>query len=264
MRPARKVYRCAACDVALGGPDERVAPVDESDYAKLGLEPPQPAERATGGAGGRCRRGPPARPDGPDRRHRADEPPPLAPLGEPGGPPPPPARAPDPPLSLTAPEGPRYASTVRPTPLPAPVGTDVLQALAYQQLRDRFPVLDERGDVVDEVLDLYTSRNLYALQTIANKIDAEFHDQPLAAVFRSALAGCLLPASRLNGYPGPRRVPADQRRPRPSARVPPSPRGQRLAPVRGRVPGRAHRPGGAGPRPPSRALRRRPGRAGRA
>ncbi|MGH2488084.1 MAG: hypothetical protein ACRDFR_00500, partial [Candidatus Limnocylindria bacterium] len=80
--------------------------------------------------------------------------------------------------------------------------TDVRQGLAYQQMRDRFPVLDERRDVVDEVLDLYTARNLYALQAIANKIDAEFHDQPLAAVFRLALAGCLLPASRLNGYPG--------------------------------------------------------------
>jgi hypothetical protein len=82
------------------------------------------------------------------------------------------------------------------------VGTDIRQGLAYQQMHDRFPVLDERGDVVDEVLDLYTARNLYALQAIANKIDAEFHDQPLAAVFRLALAGCLLPASRLNGYPG--------------------------------------------------------------
>ena len=201
--PGRKVYRCAACDVALGGPDERVAPVDESDYAKLGLEPPQPAEPAAGvePAADADEDLPPA-PMGLIGDTGATEPPPLAPLGEPGGPPPPPARAPDPPLSLTAPEGPRYASTVRPTPLPAPVGTDVRQGLAYQQLRDRFPVLDERGDVVDEVLDLYTSRNLYALQTIANKIDAEFHDQPLAAVFRLALAGCLLPASRLNGYPG--------------------------------------------------------------
>ncbi|HTE66034.1 MAG TPA: hypothetical protein VK736_07220, partial [Candidatus Binatia bacterium] len=99
-------------------------------------------------------------------------------------------------------EGPRYASTVRPTPILSPVGTDVRQGLAYQQMRDRFPVLDERRDVVDEVLDLFTARNLYALQAIANKIDAEFHDQPLAAVFRLALAGCLLPASRLNGYPG--------------------------------------------------------------
>ena len=51
-------------------------------------------------------------------------------------------------------------------------------------------------------MSLYTSRNLYALQTIANKIDAELRDTALSAVFRLALAACLLPASRLNGYPG--------------------------------------------------------------
>ena len=76
------------------------------------------------------------------------------------------------------------------------------QSLHYQQLRDRFPVLDGRTELVDELLDLYTPRNLYALQTIANKIDAEFREPSLAAVFRVALAACLLPGSRLNGYPG--------------------------------------------------------------
>ena len=63
-------------------------------------------------------------------------------------------------------------------------------------------MLDGRSELIDELLDLYTSRNLYALQTIANKIDAEFRDPALAAVFRLALAACLLPGSRLNGYPG--------------------------------------------------------------
>ena len=76
------------------------------------------------------------------------------------------------------------------------------QSLHYQQLRDRFPVLDGRSELVDELLDLYTPRNLYALQTIANKIDAEFREPSLAAIFRLALAACLLPGSRLNGYPG--------------------------------------------------------------
>ena len=201
--PGRKVYRCAACDVSLGGPEERVAAVDDNDYAKLGLEPPAaPAPDTTVEPAADADEDLPPAPVGLIGSAAAAEPPPLAPMGEPGGPPPPPARPADPPLSVTAPEGPRYASTVRPIPMPAPVGTDIRQGLAYQQLRDRFPVLDEREEVADEVLDLYTSRNLYALQTIANKIDAEFHDQPLAAVFRLALAACLLPGSRLNGYPG--------------------------------------------------------------
>ena len=34
--PGRKIYRCANCDIAIGGPVERVAPVDEIDLAKLG------------------------------------------------------------------------------------------------------------------------------------------------------------------------------------------------------------------------------------
>jgi hypothetical protein len=71
-----------------------------------------------------------------------------------------------------------------------------------QQLRDRFPILDGRQELVDELLDLFTPRNLYALETIANKIDAELRTEPIGALFRIALAACLLPASRLNGYPG--------------------------------------------------------------
>src|SRR4029079_5596106 len=95
------------------------------------------------------------------------------------------------------------ASTVLPEPAaPQLTATDVRQAPHYQQLRDRFPVLDGRSELVDELLDLYTSRNLYALPTIANKVDAEIRDPSLAAVFRLALAACLLPASKLNGYPG--------------------------------------------------------------
>ena len=200
--PGRKVYRCTACDISLGGADERVAAVDEADYAKLGLEPPSPAEAPAIEPAADADEDLPPAPMGLIGEPLDVDEPALAPLGEPGGPPSPPARAPDPPVAIGAEEGPRYASTVRPVPMPAPVGTDVRQGLAYQQLQDRFPVLDDRRDVVDEVLDLYTSRNLYALQAIANKIDAEFHDQPLSAVFRLALAGCLLPASRLNGYPG--------------------------------------------------------------
>ena len=40
--PGRKIYRCEACDLSRGGPEERSAPVDEVDLAKLGIE------RATG------------------------------------------------------------------------------------------------------------------------------------------------------------------------------------------------------------------------
>src|SRR5918998_416138 len=36
--PGRKIYRCPSCDASIGGPEERAAPVDDVDLAKLGIE----------------------------------------------------------------------------------------------------------------------------------------------------------------------------------------------------------------------------------
>ena len=197
--PGRKVYRCSGCNASLGGPEERVAPVDEIDLAKLGLEPaakgePIPVDEDA------AEELPPA----PVGLTDADPtPPPLEddePLGEAGGPPEPPAPLVDPPSGLS--EGPRFASTVRPEPVPVAAAGGVRQSPQYLELRERFPVLDGRDDLVEELLDLYTSRNLYALHAIGSKIDAEIRDTGTAAAMRLALAACLLPASRLNGYPG--------------------------------------------------------------
>ncbi|HEX2767421.1 MAG TPA: hypothetical protein VHR55_12395 [Candidatus Limnocylindria bacterium] len=195
--PGRKIYRCAGCEAALGGPSERVAPVDEVDLAKLGIEghevPPDEAE-------------PDAVPEPAVAFEDPDVPlgEPDAPLGEPdvplgegGEPPAPPRPSIDPPTG-----GPRYASTVRPEPVPVAAADGLRQSPQYVELRARFPVLDGRDDLVEEVLGLYTPRNLYALHAIGAKIDTEIRDVPTAAVMRLALAACLLPASRLNGYPG--------------------------------------------------------------
>ncbi|MEP6470093.1 MAG: hypothetical protein ABJC24_10010 [Chloroflexota bacterium] len=207
--PGRKIYRCANCDLSIGGPVERVAAVDEIDLAKLGIE--RPTEQLAAAEPMPVDAPEPLEPETDD-----DLPPapvgltaapslgddPAAPIGEAGEPPPPPSITPEAPTG-SAGDGPRFASTVLPDPVaPQVTATDVRQGTHYQQLHDRFPVLDGRTELVDELLDLYTSRNLYALQTIANKIDAELRDPALAAVFRLALAACLLPASRLNGYPG--------------------------------------------------------------
>ncbi|MEO8511237.1 MAG: hypothetical protein ABI534_08345 [Chloroflexota bacterium] len=189
--PGRKIFRCSTCDLAIGGPDERVAAVDAADLAKLGIErPPEPEMEPI---------------PGPDNDE--DLPPaPIGlslgadPIGEAGGPPAPAPLAIDPPFSGGF-ETPRYASTVRPEPRPG-AGGDVRQSLAYLELRDRFPILDGRDELVDELLALFTPRNLHALQVIAAKIDSEIRDGPIANALRLALAACLLPASRLNGYPG--------------------------------------------------------------
>jgi hypothetical protein len=188
--PGRKIYRCESCDLSRGGPEERSAPVDEVDLAKLGIEPaavdvadPDPVMAAA--------------PDGSPSVEEGDEV--DTPIGEPGGPPPAP-RAVDQPSPVG--DGPRFASTVRPDPIPVAAAEGTRQAPHYVELRARFPVLDDREELVDELLDLYTPRNLYALHAIGAKIDTELRDTPAASVMKLALAACLLPASRLNGYPG--------------------------------------------------------------
>ncbi|HLE58053.1 MAG TPA: hypothetical protein VJA85_00235 [Candidatus Limnocylindria bacterium] len=190
--PGRKIYRCPSCEVQVGGPVDRVAPIDETDLAKLGIEhPPAPAAGLPAIDPAADEEELPPAPVGLTGTPATD-PEPDRPLGEAGGPPPP---ATDPPAR-------RFASTVRPDPAPPQAVADPRQAPHYQALRDRFPVLDGRSELVEELLDLYTPRNLYALQTIAAKIEMEFREPALASFFRLALAACLLPASRLNGYPG--------------------------------------------------------------
>jgi hypothetical protein len=196
--PGRKIYRCTSCEVALGGPQERVAAVDEMDRAKLGLAPDEPDD------------------EGPDDAEDAEEveeelpPAPIGltgpsdaddgPIGEAGGPPPPAPMAVDPPIGGG--DRPRFASTVRPEPVPVAAASGIRQSPQYLDLRERFPVLDGRSELVEELLDLYTPRNLYALHAIGEKIESELHDSGVAAVMKLALAACLLPSSRLNGYPG--------------------------------------------------------------
>jgi hypothetical protein len=185
------VYRCSGCDASLGGPEERVAPVDEIDLAKLGLDRPPEVPGPLTVDEAMAEELPPAPvgltdPDPPLPDLEPEDPP----LGELGGPPDPPSG------------GPRYASTVRPEPVPVAEGDGVRSSPQYLELKARFPVLDGDEELVDEVLDLYTPRNLYALHAIGAKIDSEIRDTGTAAAMRLALAACLLPASRLNGYPG--------------------------------------------------------------
>jgi hypothetical protein len=174
--PGRKIYRCAACDAALGGAPERSAPVDDVDLAKLGFS----ADAAPGAT--------PAPHD-------------VVSIGLPV------AEAPTAddeirPDANAGSEPPRFASTVRPPPVAATAAEGLRQSPHYLELAARFPVLDGRDDLVAEVLSLFTPRNLYALHAIGAKITTELRDTPAAAVMRLALAACLLPASRLNGYPG--------------------------------------------------------------
>ena len=168
--PGRKLYRCVNCDASIGGPEERAAEVDEVDLAKLGIErgermdsPPAP-DAAVEDL-------PPAPVGLTDPGIELD--PSDEPLGEEGGPPTPPPLATDPPLG----DRPRFASTVRPDPVPvAAAAGGARLSPQYLELRDRFPVLDGRDDLVEELLDLFTARNLYALHAIGAKIESELRD----------------------------------------------------------------------------------------
>lgn len=192
--PGRKIYSCAGCDASIGGPSDRVAPVDDIDLAKLGLESEtRPAPLAVDEAVADDL--PPA----PVGLTEAEDPDDAA-IGEPGGPPEPPPAPIDRPTAL--PVGPQFASTVLPEPAPVVAAGGVRQSPQYVELKARFPVLDGRDDLVEELLALFTPRNLYALHAIGSKIEAEVRDAGTAAAMRLALAATLLPASRLNGYPG--------------------------------------------------------------
>jgi hypothetical protein len=75
-------------------------------------------------------------------------------------------------------------------------------AEAKNDLRGRFPVVEGRAELVDQLLDLYSPRALVALHAILQQIEGDLRASAVEAALRLALLHALLPASRLNGYPG--------------------------------------------------------------
>src|SRR4051812_44975920 len=73
---------------------------------------------------------------------------------------------------------------------------------ARQSLRQRFPLLETGRSLADEILDLYTPRTLVALDEIVTQLDQQLKAPAVAAGLKLGLVHALLPASRLNGYPG--------------------------------------------------------------
>lgn len=79
-----------------------------------------------------------------------------------------------------------------------PDGFDALRA----RLRERFPVVEGGSTLVDGLLDLHTPRQLIGLDAILERIEGDLRAAPVEAALRLAFLHALLPASRLNGYPG--------------------------------------------------------------
>jgi hypothetical protein len=73
---------------------------------------------------------------------------------------------------------------------------------AWRVIRDRFPTVDGNDTLVESLLDLHSPRQLLGLQAILERIEGDLRSAPVEAAMRLALLHALLPASRLNGYPG--------------------------------------------------------------
>ena len=74
--------------------------------------------------------------------------------------------------------------------------------IARGRLRDRFPYVESGEALVDGLLDLHTPRQLVGLEAILERVEGDLRAAPVEAALRLGLLHALLPASRLNGYPG--------------------------------------------------------------
>jgi hypothetical protein len=73
---------------------------------------------------------------------------------------------------------------------------------ARDNLKQRFPVLESARGLPDELLDLFTPRTIVALDEIVTQLDVQLKAPAVSAGLKLALIHALVPASRLNGYPG--------------------------------------------------------------
>ena len=80
----------------------------------------------------------------------------------------------------------------------ADVGADEVRAI----IKARFPAVDGAPDLVDELLDLHTPRQLVGLAAIIDRIETDLRAAPVLAALRLAFLHSILPSSRLAMSPG--------------------------------------------------------------
>jgi hypothetical protein len=71
-----------------------------------------------------------------------------------------------------------------------------------REIRDRFPLLDGREELADELVALQTPRQLVYLHAILQRIETDLRAPQVEAALRLALVEAVLPASRLAGAQG--------------------------------------------------------------
>ncbi len=74
--------------------------------------------------------------------------------------------------------------------------------VAREEIARRFPLADEPGGLLDQLLGLHSPRQLAALQAILARVEGELRASQVTSALRLAFLHAILPASRLNGYPG--------------------------------------------------------------
>ena len=79
---------------------------------------------------------------------------------------------------------------------------DVGAAAVRRDLAERFPPIDGAPDLVDELLDLHSPRQLVGLAAIMDRVEGDLRAAPVLAALRLAILHAILPASRLTTNPG--------------------------------------------------------------
>ena len=79
---------------------------------------------------------------------------------------------------------------------------DVGAATVRRELAERFPLIDGAPDLVNELLDLHTPRQLVGLAAVVARIEGDLRAAPVLAALRLAVLHAILPASRLATNPG--------------------------------------------------------------
>ena len=74
---------------------------------------------------------------------------------------------------------------------------DVGVATVRRELAERFPPIDGAPDLVDELLDLHSPRQLVGLAAIMARVEGDLRAAPVLAALRLAVLHAILPASRL-------------------------------------------------------------------
>jgi hypothetical protein len=78
---------------------------------------------------------------------------------------------------------------------------DVGAAAVRRELAERFPPIEGAPDLVDELLDLHSPRQLVGLAAIMARVEGDLRAAPVLAALRLAVLHAILPASRLTTSP---------------------------------------------------------------